>query len=176
MDKFESVWHKMEKWVCQYPISLTILLMMVYVTANVIGRYGFRFPIRGMSEYVGIMLVPVTFLYFSYAWYRKGTFVTVNILPMKLRGKALWINQFIIYLAALVVFAGVLLYGTTVDLIGAIADVERAGNLGYYTPMWPWKLTMVIGCFMLTVRILLDLLYMIRTGKTIPLNRGMEEA
>ena len=144
---------------------------MLYVTANVIGRYVFRTPVTGMILIVGLMLVPITFLTLAIAWYKRGSFITINIIQNRLKGKVLWGVQFAIFLLALVVFGGLLLYGSAVGVIESYIRGEIVGEGLIRTLAWPWRATVLIGMVLFVIRVFLDLVTMIRTRKIIPFDR-----
>ncbi len=172
LDRFDLAYAKFCERVVTYAVGGLMLLAVLAVTTNVLGRYLFRQPIMGLYHYIGFMLVPMTFWSFAFGWYKRGTFVTVNILPTRLKGKAQWVNQFLIFLLVAILFGGAMLWGSAAATWIAYTTDQVTGSIGFLSPTWPWKLTMVIGMVMFDIRISLDIIQMVRKREIIPFFRA----
>lgn len=170
MERFDRFYTKLCEVIAFYIVGALIGISMFYVTANVVGRYLFHSPTPGMTDYVGIMLVPITCLSLGYGWY-KGAYVTVDILQNKLQGKVLWGFQFAFLLLCLIFLSGMIWYGAVVEVISSYTQGLLAGSPGYFSPQWPWRVTMALGFFLLVIRNILDLIRMVMTGEVIPMHR-----
>lgn len=167
MEWFDRIFTKVSETIALYVVGALMIASMLYVTANVVGRYLFRASLLGMSEIVGVMLVPITYLGLSFAYY-KGAYITVDILQNKLSGKAIWGFQFALLLVTLVLFSGLLWVASVSETLIAYERALTVGQLGYLTPLWIWKALMAAGLFLLIIRNVLDLIRMIRTRELLP--------
>jgi len=145
--------------------------MILYVAGNVFARYVLGLGgITGTFEYVGVMTVPLVCLSLSYGWY-KGSYLVVNILQMKLKGKIVWGFQFTFLLITVLLFAGILFVGTFVEVFTSIEFGQRVGTTTMWSPQWPWKASIALGFFLLVIRNILDMITMVRTGEVVLKNR-----
>jgi len=170
MERFDEIFTKVSKAITLYIVGALLLASVLYVSANVVGRYLFDSPALGMRSYVGIMLLPITYLALAYGWYKRG-YITVDILQNRLKGKVLWGFQFAFLLVTLIFFAGLIGYGAAMETIMSYTMKLQAGRPTYYTPEWPWRAVMALGLFLMMIRNILDLIKMLRTGEVIPLDR-----
>jgi len=171
MERFDQIFTKVSDRLALYSSGIILLAIIFYVSANVFSRYVLRQGgIIGCYTYVGIMLLPLLGFGLSYAW-SKRAYVVIELLEMRLKGKVNWGFQFTFLLITLVLFSGMLFVGTFTDCIVAYTTERVAGEPGHFSPLWPWKATLVIGFFLMAVRNLLDLITMVRTGKVISKDR-----
>ena len=170
MERFDKNFTTVSRVITLYIVGALLLISVIYVSANVVGRYLFNSPVLGMRSYVGIMLVPITYLALAYGWYKRG-FITVDILQKKLKGKVLWGFQFAFLLVTLILFAGLIWYGAVTETIISYTLKLQAGRPTYYSPEWPWRTAMTLGLFLMMIRNILDLVRMVRTGEVIPQDR-----
>ncbi len=175
LDRFDLAYQRFCGRLVTFGIGLLLLAMVLGVSVNVFARYVFRQPILGLYTYIGLMLVPATFFGLAFGWYNRGTFVTVNVIQNRLRGKALWIGQFLVFLVAAVAWATTTLYGVTTATWMSFTTRQYVGETGYLSPAWPWKFMMVVGMLMVEARIILDLVQMVRKRAIIPFNRKSTE-
>jgi TRAP-type C4-dicarboxylate transport system permease small subunit len=171
MDKFDRVFTKIADRIALYWSGTLIWVMMFYVVGHVFARYVLGTGgLVGTYAYVGALLPPTIYMAMAFGFY-KGAYVSIDILSKKLTGKALWWLQLFYLLLLFIFFACFLTLGTVLDTITAIQRTWMVGEPGYYIVGWPWKVTMIIGMVMLSIRLLLDLIRTIRTGEVIPKNR-----
>ena len=116
---------------------------------------------------MGLLLVPLVCFALSYGWYKKS-YPVVDLILSKLKGRVRWGFQFTFLLVTLVLFTILMFCGSILETSHAYIDKLVLGGPGYYSPAWPWNLTMIIGFFLLLIRNVLDLITMVRTGQDIP--------
>lgn len=167
MERFDRIFSKVCESISVYLCGGLVLIMMLYVGANVFSRYVLRLGgVIGCYKFTGAMIVPLIYLSLSYAWY-KGSYVVVNVIQDKLRGRLLWGFQFAILLVTMIGFALVIFYGATLETIQVYVTRGTVGEPGYLIPKWPWEATIVIGTLLLAVRNTLDLIRMVKTGEVV---------
>jgi TRAP-type C4-dicarboxylate transport system permease small subunit len=142
--------------------AMVILLLMVAGTVNGIGRKFFHFNIWGYTDLVQLFMVAFSFLAIS-GMQRVGGHIRMELVVRQLKGRTLWIAEFIGVLVALFVI-GVLLYYSSTAL-------ERAIVLGDSTidrelPTWPSKLWVPFSFAVLIGRLLLQSWGYLRLIKT----------
>jgi TRAP-type mannitol/chloroaromatic compound transport system permease small subunit len=172
IERFDRVFSKAMSYMGIYFSGMLILGMMFYVSAHVIARYAIPGVggVTGTYSYVGALLPVMFYFALAYGWY-KGSYVALDLLQKRLHGKVKWWFQFVFLVMTIVFF-------TTSLTIGAVLETKYAydihwlvGEPGYYMLGWPWKATMVVGCFFLIIRNILDLIRMIKTREVIDPNR-----
>ncbi|MEK9751852.1 MAG: TRAP transporter small permease [Rhodospirillaceae bacterium] len=142
--------------------AMVILLLMIAGTVNGIGRKFFHFNIWGYTDLVQLFMVAFSFLAIS-GMQRVGGHIRMELVVRQLKGRTLWIAEFIGVLVALFVI-GVLLYYSSTAL-------ERAIVLGDSTidrelPTWPSKLWVPFSFAVLIGRLLLQSWGYLRLIKT----------
>jgi len=60
IDRIAKAYGKFARWVAVVS-GVVVMLMMLYTTADVIGRYGFNHPVPGAFEYTNMFLIFVTY-------------------------------------------------------------------------------------------------------------------
>ena len=176
MERFDRIFTTISNRMALYASGLILLIMILYVSGNVFSRYVLRMGgIEGCYTYVGTLMIPLIYFGLAYGWYKKA-YITVDILQVKMNDKAIWVFQFTFLLITLVLFSGLLAEGSLMETISSFAGRNRHGVPGVFTPEWPWKATVFIGFFMMSIRIIFDLITMVKTGKLIPNDRGKIKA
>jgi len=171
MERFEKIFTKACDTIVLYVCGSIMLGMILYVSANVFSRYVLREGgVTGCYTYVGVSLVPLVYLCLAYGWYKKS-YIVVNILQFRLKGKVLWGFQFAILFITLILFSGILFVGTFMDIFSSYSTGRAVGVPDLYSPQWLWKTTITIGFFLMAIRNVLDMITMVRTGQVIPNKR-----
>ena len=127
--------------------TLWILVLMVVVNADVIGRTAFTSPIPGVAEFGRLSIVGIIFLSLAHAL-REGRITRADSLLRKLEARAPRVGatlEAFFALAGAALFA-VLVYGTYPFLLDSWRSSEYAGVEGYVTfPIWPVRLVILVG-------------------------------
>ncbi len=132
-----------------------ILIMALGTTLNAILRYFFRAPIRGMIEFNELLMVAVVYLVIAETQAGKQN-ATVKAFVSRFKPRTrLWIFRAITVLALALVLTimwqtGLAAYSS------AVTGEYRAGEIAF--PLWPSKFLVPIGCFLLSVQLILDLI------------------
>ena len=172
MNRFDEIFTKVSDRLAFWLCGTIALIMMLYVCANVFSRYVLRIGgVLGTYEYVGALLVPLIYLGCSYAWYKRG-YIALDIIQVRLKGRVFWGFQFAFLLLTLGIFAVLIFYTSLVDTIHSYTMGAVIGEPGQImTPLWLWKVSIVIGTFLMAIRNILDLVRMVRTGEVISAHR-----
>ncbi len=130
-----------------------IFLLVLLATSNVLGRWLFDTPISGYIDWVEQAMAFFAFLGIAYTQ-REGGHIRMDMLVAHLRGRWLWLTEFVSTLLMLMVSL-VLIYGSFLHFLRAweIGDSSLDINL----PTWPAKLVIPIALTLLALRLLLQL-------------------
>jgi TRAP-type C4-dicarboxylate transport system permease small subunit len=133
--------------------GLVIFLLVLLATGNVLGRWLFDAPISGYIDWVEQAMAFFAFLGLAYTQ-REGGHIRMDMLVAHLRGRWLWLTEFISTLLILLVSL-VLIYGSYLHFLRAwqIGDSSLDINL----PTWPAKLVVPVALSILVLRLLLQL-------------------
>lgn len=127
-----------------------ILLMMVLVNADVIGRAALSAPIRGVPEFVGLSIVGIVFLQAGHAL-ASGRFTRSDALldQLALRRPRVAAGLEAVHSLAGAAFFSILAWALWPRLLRAIAEGDYVGAAGDFTlPVWPIRVLMVAGSVM----------------------------
>jgi TRAP-type C4-dicarboxylate transport system permease small subunit len=127
--------------------TLWILVLMVVVNADVVGRTALTSPIPGVAEFGRLSIVGIIFLSLAHAL-REGRITRADSLLRTLERRAPRVGAAIeafFALAGAALFA-VLFYGSYPFLLDSWRSSEYAGVEGYVTfPIWPVRLVILAG-------------------------------
>ena len=127
--------------------TLWILVLMVVVNADVVGRTAFNSPIPGVAEFGRLSIVGIIFLSLAHAL-RDGRITRADSLLRALERRAPRLGaaiEALFALAGAALFA-VLFYGSYPFLLDSWRSSEYAGVEGYVTfPIWPVRLVILAG-------------------------------
>lgn len=144
-------------WLLNVAGTVLIVLVMLLVNADVIGRGVFLHPVSGVPEIVSMSIVAIVFLQVAQA-FRKGRLTRTQAVPGYIAARAPRLR-----LAMEAVFglaAGLLVWQL---FTASLPLFEKAwvrntfeGTVGDFTaPIWPVKLIILIGCAALLIQIAL---------------------
>lgn len=133
--------------------AFVVFVMMLYITANVIGRYLFDAPLRGTAE-VGVTgMVLVVFLPLAYVQARKQHMVLDVLTPRSARGKA--IADALIHLLGFGLLA-ILSWQTWLWGWNALVTQElMAGSIEII--VWPFKLLVALAWSLMCIQFAIDI-------------------
>jgi TRAP-type C4-dicarboxylate transport system permease small subunit len=128
-----------------------LVLMVLIVVANVVGRYLFRKPVLGAVEMVGLLTVITVFCVLAFTE-AKGAHIVVDIFVSRLHGRTKAI------LASLMSFLGAVFFivmgwqGWDLMLSNLSPFVRVTGVLSI--PFAPFMLVMAFGCVLFGLELL----------------------
>jgi TRAP-type C4-dicarboxylate transport system permease small subunit len=144
-----AIIHKLSYYVCAVGMFMAIPLMLL-TTADVISRGFFNKPIPGVMETSEYMLAVIILLGAAYTQQVKGH-VWVDFLTARLSQHVQNVLRIITDLASLFIISLVVYMGYFE------AMEERAVSDMLRIPQWPFKMLVAVGCFLLWLELLIDL-------------------
>jgi TRAP-type transport system small permease protein len=144
-----------------YVGALALFIMMCLTAADVIGRYLFNHPITGVFEITEYLVLILIFSFIGYTQSQKGH-VAVDLLlvkfPNRIRNIIEFCNHFIcLLLMCLITWMGV-------EKALELKEVgEASPNL--QIPAYPFVFFLVLGCVVMCIELLRDILELIPSGK-----------
>ncbi|WP_146585607.1 TRAP transporter small permease subunit [Puniceibacterium confluentis] len=133
--------------------------LMVLAVVSVTGRTGFNKPLSGYVDWIEAFMPLIAILGISYVQ-RNGGHIRMDIVVGALRGRALWLAEFITTLGILLLMAA-LVWGTwahfdrSFDLSAPLWSRDSSIDIGL--PIWPAKLVVPVAFFVLCLRLILQL-------------------
>ncbi len=128
-----------------------LVLMILIVVANVIGRYLLGKPVLGAVEMVGLLTVIVVFCVLAFTE-AKGAHIVVDILVSRLHGRTKAILASIMSLLGAVFFIMMGWQGWDLMLSNLSPFVRTTGVLSI--PFAPFMMIMAIGCVLFGLELL----------------------
>jgi|YelNatPaOPRAMG01_1025707.scaffolds.fasta_scaffold91769_2 TRAP-type C4-dicarboxylate transport system permease small subunit len=130
----------------------SLVIMVLIVVANVVGRYLFSKPIIGTIEIVGLLTVIVVFCVFAFAE-SQGAHIAVTIISTKIYGvKKIIITSLIFFLGTffftLMGWQGLVLMKTNL-----YPTIRTSSILSI--PFAPFMFVMAFGCFIFSLELLI---------------------
>lgn len=147
IEKFDSILEKIE----EYFIFISLLLMVIIVFANVLGRFVFNFSFTWSEEAARYLMIWATFIAASLG-VKKGSHITLDILTVYLPEKANRIIRAISYVLSITYTALILFIG-----VPFIMDMANKGQLSpaLQFPVHFVYLAIVVGSVLMMVRYIL---------------------
>jgi tripartite ATP-independent transporter DctM subunit len=141
--------------------AVFIFLMIGLTFVDVVLRYFFNAPIGSAYEVTAAMLICATFLTISHTHNMKGH-ITVDIISARLGPKGKLILDFVTNVIATGMF--VIIIWQTIVLVGFFYERSsfHADSLQWYR--WPFQCVIVLGCTLMGLLLLRDLLKDIADG------------
>jgi TRAP-type C4-dicarboxylate transport system permease small subunit len=140
-----------------YIAAIGLFVMMMVTVIDVIGRYVFSHPILGAYELVGFLLAVAGPLALGYSQIKKGH-IRVDFLFQRFSKRGQAILTSLAYLIGLAVFA--LITWKLIDLVQYYLSLKKGNatdTLGI--PIFPFVIVVAIGCGMLAVVLIYDLVH-----------------
>lgn len=144
--------------------ATAIAIMMGLTVVDVVMRHVFGSPIKGVYEYVYLLFVAVVFFGLAYAQ-RRNDHIQIGILFDRLPRKLRYPTTGVILVLSLGIFALV----TWQSGIKALWALEMGDTILGATPVltWPSRLAVTIGAGLLSIRLLVQLVRLVRRGELI---------
>lgn len=153
--------------------GITIFALVVLAIANVLLRKFFNAPVPGYIDWTQTFMAIFAFLGLAYVQ-REGGHIRMDLLVGKLKGRVLWVFEFVSTLFMLLVVTA-LIYGTWFHFLRSFSfdapNWSTDSTIDIALPIWPAKLAVPIAFALLWVRLALQLwayARAIRTGEEKP--------
>ncbi|TVO77881.1 TRAP transporter small permease subunit [Sedimenticola selenatireducens] len=141
--------------------GIVILLLVFLASVNVLGRWLFDLPINGYVDWVEQAMAFFAFLGIAYTQ-RMGGHIRMDMLVGHLKGRLLWLSEFISVLLMLGVTL-VLIYGSYLHFYRAFQIGDS--SLDIDLPTWPAKLVVPVALSILALRLMLQIWGYLRAVK-----------
>jgi TRAP-type C4-dicarboxylate transport system permease small subunit len=139
--------------------GLSLLAMILLVSADVVARWLLNFSFLIADEYSGYLLIAVTFLGAAFSL-RSGAFTRMDALYNRTRGKVRWVLDVLLNLVSLAYLA-ILDYWLWVFIASSYRSGVTSISIAQ-TPLYIPRLFMGLGVMLLTLVALLQLLLLFR--------------
>jgi len=139
--------------------GLAVFSLMLLAVVNVTGRNVFNNPLPGYVDWIEQAMPLLAFIGVSYCM-RLGGHIRMDILVGRLRGRVLWLAEFVSTFAVLVLML-LLVWGSwahfdrSFDL--AAPSWSRDSSFDIQLPLWPAKLLVPVAFSVLCLRLALQL-------------------
>jgi TRAP-type C4-dicarboxylate transport system permease small subunit len=139
--------------------GITIILLVLMAVWNVVGRKLFNAPVPGYVDWTEQFMILFAFFGLAYCQ-REGGHIRMDIVVMRLRGRLLWVFEWLSILFMLVVTTA-LIYGSWHHFLRSfdwdMALFSRDSSIDIGLPLWPAKLVVPIAFVLLWIRLALQL-------------------
>lgn len=139
--------------------GVTIIVLVLMAVWNVLGRKLFNAPVPGYVDWTEQFMILFAFLGLAYCQ-REGGHIRMDIVVMRLKGRPLWLAEFLSVLFMLLVTTG-LIYGAWHHFLRSfdwdMALFSRDSSIDIGLPLWPAKLIVPVAFALLWVRLVLQL-------------------
>lgn len=135
-------------------------MLMFLAVISVTGRNLFNEPLRGYVDWIETLMPLIAILGVSYVQ-REGGHIRMDILIGQLKGRPLWLAEFITTFAIFLVIVA-LVYGSwahfdrSFDMAKPLWSRDSTIDIGL--PLWPAKLVVPVAFFVMSVRQLIQMI------------------
>jgi TRAP-type C4-dicarboxylate transport system permease small subunit len=129
--------------------ALLTFSLSFLVVADVIGRVAFNSPVKGTPEIVSMSIVIICFLLAGYAVH-SGSMIRTDVLAGAVGPRA---NTFAALASGILGagFFGLIVWGSYEPLLHAWTSGEFEGEGALRVPVWPARLVILIGAFLVAM-------------------------
>ena len=154
----DSFLSRCDQWLHQWEARLNltagiiVLLIVVFSVINIIGRGFFNKPFNAYFDLMGQSVPMIAFLGISYCQ-RVGGHIRMDLLLIRLKGRTLWLFEFISSLFSVFIIASL--------TYGAYLHTSRSFILGDSTEdinltLWPFKAVIAVMFAVLILRLIIQ--------------------
>lgn len=139
--------------------GIAVFLLMVLAVVSVGGRNFLNAPIRGYVDWIELIMPLIAMMGVAYTQ-RDGGHIRMDILVSRLKGRSLWIAEFLSTFLILVTIL-LLIWGSwahfarSFDLNAPLWSRDSTIDIGL--PIWPAKLLVPVALTLLSIRLVLQL-------------------
>jgi TRAP-type C4-dicarboxylate transport system permease small subunit len=149
-----------EKFLAAIGGGILLVAMMLLVTADVMGRFFFSIPVQGTTELTEFIMVALLYLSLAHTQALKGH-INVDIFLSFFKRRTRLVFDLIAYLLGLVLFALIGWQGILAAIKAWTFWETTFGVLPF--PLFPAKVLIPFGSFLVCLRYLLDIKDAIKT-------------
>jgi TRAP-type C4-dicarboxylate transport system permease small subunit len=158
-----AIGHRIEVVVTQISRVLNVIgissigILMLMITADVIGRFLFDRPIMGTVDIAQYAMVVAVYCSVAYCAVVKGH-VSVDLVVSRLPQRVQAAIDSVTHLFSLALFS-LVAWGATRELVRSIGREEVSWTINI--PTWPFRIVLITGVVMLYLVLLIDLFHMV---------------
>jgi len=152
LSKLDRLYFKLETFLALLG-GITIFFLVFLAVFNVLGRWLFSLPVSGYIDWVEQAMAVFAFFGIAYCQ-RLGGHIRMDILVSRIKGRMLWLSEFISTLVMLIITL-VLVYGSYLHFLRAFTNGDSSMDISL--PIWPAKLVIPFALSVLAVRLILQL-------------------
>jgi len=152
LSKLDRLYFKLETFLALLG-GITIFFLVFLAVFNVLGRWLFSLPVSGYIDWVEQAMAVFAFFGIAYCQ-RLGGHIRMDILVSRIKGRMLWLSEFISTLVMLIITV-VLVYGSYLHFLRAFNNGDSSMDISL--PIWPAKLIIPFALSVLAVRLVLQL-------------------
>ena len=158
LSRLDRALYRIEGWF-GLASGLAVFALMCLAVYSVSGRNFFNSPIRGYVDWIEVTMPLIAFMGISYAQ-RDGGHIRMDILVGRLKGRALWMAEFvttflILLLILLLIWGSWAHFGRSFDW--AAPNFSRDSTIDIALPLWPAKLLAPVAFSVMALRLCLQL-------------------
>lgn len=139
--------------------GLAVFALMLLAVFNVTGRHFFNSPLPGYVDWIEQAMPLIAFLAVAYCQ-RSGGHIRMDILVGQLKGRALWLFEFVSTFAMLLLML-LLIWGSYSHFLRSFDFAapywSRDSSIDISLPLWPAKLLAPVAFSILAARLMLQL-------------------
>ena len=160
-----SILSRLDQWLYQLEKKLALLSglavfsLMLMAVVSVGGRNAFNSPLPGYVDWIEQAMPLIAFMGVSYTQ-RDGGHIRMDILVGSLKGRPLWLAEFVSTLAMLILMV-LLVWGTWAHFQRSFDFAaplwSRDSSMDIALPLWPAKLLAPVAFSVLCLRLFLQL-------------------
>jgi TRAP-type C4-dicarboxylate transport system permease small subunit len=132
--------------------GIVVMMLMLLAVVQIFGRKLFNYPVPGFIDWVEQAMAVFAFLGIAYCQ-RIGGHIRMDILVGRLRGRILWMSEFVSTLV-MIFLSVALTYGSWLHFRRAF-DIGDS-SIDIALPVWPAKLMVPLALTLLTLRFILQ--------------------
>ncbi len=158
LSRIDQSLNKLEKFLALLS-GLAVFSLMVLAVFSVSGRNAFNQPLPGYVDWIEQAMPLIAFMGISFTQ-REGGHIRMDMLVGALRGRMLYVAEFVTTFAVLVLMV-LLVWGTWAHFQRSFDFASpmwsRDSSMDIALPIWPAKLLAPVAFFVLCVRLVLQL-------------------
>ena len=147
--------HRRIDTVMGYASACMVMVIMGFVSSDVVGRYFFNHPIPGTYEFSEVLLALIIFLAFPHVQYLKAN-IAIKILSDRYPPRATEIFNIFCLLLGIVTFGLIAIQGAALFIHSWEVHEVSEGTIPF--PVYPFKLFVPVGFGLLVLRMVIQLL------------------
>jgi TRAP-type mannitol/chloroaromatic compound transport system permease small subunit len=151
LKKAADIFQRIITW-CSEISSILILVCMLLIVVDVIGRFLFRHPLGAANETVEILMVAIVFLALAYTE-SKGKHIRIEFIEKWLSPRPIYFLNILAYIAGILIVGIIMWQGWEQAIFSASID-ERIQSTTPL-PLYPARFILVWGALLLVLEFLI---------------------